>query len=590
MVEISDAVRDPQTRWVIAMMASQMAKTEGCLNEIGRKLDDDPEPILYIGPTQKNVQEKIEPRILNMIDSASNLSGKMLRGKRSTKTCKRIAGVTLNLGWAGSATEVSSQPAAMVLIDELDRMRDIKGEGSVIELSAARGDTYPNFKGIVDSTPTEGNVDTFVHPETGIQHWKWTDPEDVFSPVWQYWQEGSREEWAVPCPHCKDFFVPRFELLWWPKKCSAEDAAQKACLTCFRCGSQIEDRWRTWMNERGTFLGPGQYIKDGVKHGDLINTSTRSFWASGLMSPFVPFGRRAQDWLRAAKAKDQGRIQTVINTRFGQLYRMSGDAPEWQVVNSCRGEYEPGCVPEGVQRLFATVDVQKNRLVYALRGWGYNWESWGIDHGEIYGDTKNPEDACWEQLQTFLDKDVDGFAINAMAIDSGYNTPAVDAFAKKNKSRVYATVGRDNPTKLFKPTPQEINRRGKTVKTGLDRWTLDHGYFKGWLHERLAWPQDQTGSWHIPVKTEDKFEDDYCRQLVAEHRVKLPSGRTKWLRVHQDNHYLDCEYLQVFLAFLFRVGDLSPGSGQPKKQPAKKKAAPRGGGGWVDPKPGWMNR
>ena len=570
------------------MMGSQMGKTEGCFNEVGKKIDDDPEPVLYVGPTQKNVQEKIEPRIMQMIDSARALSSKLLRGKRSTKTCKRIAGVTINLAWAGSATELASQPAAMVLIDELDRMSDIKGEGSVVELCAARMATYPDSKGIIDSSPTEGSVETEVNQETGLEHWKLAKPEDIGSPVWQQWQEGSREEWACPCPDCDEYFIPRFKLLTWPDGSTATTVFTSARLACPNCGSLIEDKQRAWMNDLGKFVGPGQSIKNGEVVGELLTETHRSFWVSGVMSPFVSFGHRAADWIRAVESRDPGRIQTVINTRFGELYQVSGDAPDWELVLDCASEYQSGTVPAGVQKVTIAVDVQGNRFVYTVRGWGYAWESWGIEVGEIYGDTKDTTAECWDQLQKLLDRDYDGFPVVGMAVDSGFNTPAVDAFAKRNKSRVFATVGRDNPTKLFKPTPQEINERGKRIKTGLDRWTVDHGHFKTWVHERITWPQDQVGSWHIPQDlAEDKVKGvDFAKQITAEHKIRLASNRTKWIKVRVDNHYLDCEYLQAFLAHLLRVGDLKADAAPPKPK-RKPKSQPQRDT-WVRPGSNWM--
>ena len=39
---------------------------------------------------------------------------------------------------------------------------------------------------------------------------------------------------------------------------------------------------------------------DGNVIGDPLETSTVSFWVSGLCSPFVTFGQRAEDYLKAA--------------------------------------------------------------------------------------------------------------------------------------------------------------------------------------------------------------------------------------------------------------------------------------------------
>src|SRR4051812_14051304 len=98
-------------RRVVAVMGSQMGKTEGLFNVIGHKLDDDPAPVLYIGPTKSNIDGVIEPRISQMLKSAPRLWDKTEKGRRAHKLVKRVAGVSLRLAWAGSPTELASQPA-----------------------------------------------------------------------------------------------------------------------------------------------------------------------------------------------------------------------------------------------------------------------------------------------------------------------------------------------------------------------------------------------------------------------------------------------------------------------------------------------
>ena len=201
MISIVHACIQPKNKRVIAVMGSQMGKTAGLLNVIGHRLDDDPAPIIYVGPTRNNIDNVIEPKIMDMIKGVPTLWAKMAKGKKATKTHKRIAGISLRLAWAGSPTELASDSAVLVLVDEIDRMDDnVKGEGNVFELAEARTSTYPDGRVIGTSTPTIGNVDTFVHLVTELEHWAVSDT--VASPIWRLWQEGSRHEWAWPCPHC----------------------------------------------------------------------------------------------------------------------------------------------------------------------------------------------------------------------------------------------------------------------------------------------------------------------------------------------------------------------------------------------------
>lgn len=579
--EIAAALHDPRTRWGVLVMASQSGKTQAVLNLIGHKISDNPAPVLYIGPTQKNINDKIEPRVMTLIRGAKVLRERFRGGKASTKTVKRIGGVDLMLGWAGSPTELASAPAELVVIDELDRMKPTK-EGTVTELASARMETYPDSLGVIDSTPTEGTCETYVD-EHGIERWKPSPPEDIGSATWQHWQEGSREEFAMPCPHCDHYFVPRFKLMTWDDGLPPTEAAQTARLTCPHCGSAIGDEHRARMVDRGTFLGPGQWIANGQKLGKLLSRSKRSFWVSGLASKISPWPRRVEQWLLAARSKEEERIRAALNTLFGELYQLKGDAPDWEIVKRCAGEYDSGTAPRGVQRIFVTVDVQQDRLVYVVRGWGWGFESWGIEADELWAvtETRNRADPCWQHLEQLLDRTWDGKAVAAMAIDSGFNTDTVDWFAKRN-SRVLAFVGsRGKPARLYSSRAQEVTNQGRTIKSGHTRWTVDHGHFKAWLYERMRRPQDAAGAWHV---ARDMATDDYCKQVTAETAIRLPSGRVDWRKIRSDNHFLDCEYAQVFLAHQQRVGDLQPLDAEPQK----KSAAPKKKTGWVGKRRSWM--
>jgi phage terminase large subunit GpA-like protein len=570
---MTEAVDDPRFKRIVGMCGSQMSKTDGfCLNVAGKRLDDDPVPILYIGPTRSNVDSVIEPRVSQMFKSSESLSSKLVRGRKAKKLVKRIAGVTFRLAWAGSATELASQPACIVIVDEVDRMESISGEGDPVTLAEARIATYPDGKILIDSTPTVGTVKTYTHPVTGLEHWEVADPEDVMSPVWLYWQEGTRQEWAVPCKECRQYFIPRFKLLTWGDAKTPAEASRKARLACSRCGSAHEETDKPSMNAMGRFVGPGQYVENGEVKGDLIDTDCASFWISGLMSPWVSFGESAKKWLSAVQSKDQGRVQAVINTRFGELYTSRGDAPEWTVVRGAAESYQKGKVLDWVQRIYLTVDVQMDRLVYNFRGWGDGFRSHLIEDGNIWGDTDKPE--VWEKLEKEMERTFGGMPVNATAVDSGYRSEMVYQFCLKHKTKAFATKGLDESTKLFQATDVEVNYKGKKVPLALKLWSFIAGHFKSWVHTRVTWPKDKPGYWLVY----QDISEEYCKQIVAEHQMLLPSGKTKWVRASKENHQFDCEVLQVLLAHMLDVRHLIPKEEQDKKMSISEMAKKLNGG------------
>lgn len=546
MIPFTREAASRKRRRCVGVMGAQTGKTDGMLNIPGQRLEDDPAPILYVGPTKSNVEKVIEPRVMKMLRSVPSLYQQLDKSKASSKTLKHIAGVSLRFAWAGSATEVASQDAAITLTDELDRMKaNVKGEGSPLPLIEGRLESHPDGVSVVTSTPTEGNVETYVD-EHGIERWKVADVKDVASPVWRLWQEGTRHEWAWPCPHCGEFFIPRLKHLSWPKDTTPQQAKREAVLVCPRNGCRIENSSKDEMNARGVPIAPGEHVTpDGIVHGRCEENDVYSLWVSGLCSSWRTFGQRAQAYVEALNSGDDERIKAVVNTRFGELYSVGGkDAPKAQAVKDCIAPYKLGEVPAGVREITAYADVQKRKFYYSIRGWGESMESWLIEAGEIHGETEH--DDVWDLLAEFREREFGrGLRIKRLGIDSGYRPGdkwrrpdnQIYAFGRRHRGWAVITKGYAKLPKPLSPSFIDVTLGGKTFKAGLQLWKLDSDYFKSWVHARLEWPDGQPGGWHVP----EDVTDDYCEQITAEARIVKPSGHVVWARLRSDNHYLDCE-------------------------------------------------
>jgi hypothetical protein len=113
---------DPQYEVCTLITGTQMSKTDGVLDVMGWRLDTKPRPQLYVGPSKDFVSEQFEPRLMKLFDEAPRLAALVARGKRNKKTRKTVAGVSVRLAWAGSATSLASDQAGDVYIDEFDKM------------------------------------------------------------------------------------------------------------------------------------------------------------------------------------------------------------------------------------------------------------------------------------------------------------------------------------------------------------------------------------------------------------------------------------------------------------------------------------
>ena len=578
---ITEAVAKAFTDYVVAVMGSQMGKTDGVLlNVFGWKMDDDPQPCMYVGPTEKNVVSMSNDRFMKMINSTPSLDKALKKGHANKTAEKFINSIRLGFAWAGSATELASHPNAIVAVDETDRMVATK-EGDVNEILDPRMATYDGII-INTSTPLQGDVEREDDEETGLDHWRVADKDDVQSPSWRLWQEGSRHEWAVPCAHCFQYFIPWSGLLVFDDDGTPAHAFRSTYLACPHNGCVIKYKDMDWMNSKGVFVAPRQTIEeyngeDAAQISDLecgfghepvefgcylesseINSVT--FWVSGLCSPWRSFGHRTRAIVRSRQSGDLAREQGAVNTGYGELFKPVGDAPAWEIVKELKIRYKKGDIPDKVRVLTAGVDVHKNRLNYVVRGWGVNYESWLIDYGELHGPTKYQE--VWDELGDILFFPYTDLAIALMLIDAGYNPlkkgeDDVDNPAEKSpvyrfcygKNRARPAIGYAYRNQTHSMSLINVDIDGKRIKEGLQLWHLDSDYFKSFIYNRIVWDQEKPGGWFLP----EDASDDYCKQLVAESRIVKDNGRAEWRAIRKANHYLDCEMNATAAAHILRL-------------------------------------
>jgi phage terminase large subunit GpA-like protein len=567
MIPWSAAVHRGGYRRVVAVTSAQSGKTDSMLDIIGARLDQRPAPILYVGPTKEFLTDQFEPRLMALLDEADTLANKVVRGRRMKKTLKHVAGVRLRLAHAGSSTALKSDPAALALIDEYDEMMaNVKGQGDVLGLVEARGETYADFVTAITSTPARGLVEIEPDETSGLEFWARSAPEDLESPIWKLWQEGTRHHWAWPCKHCQEFFIPRFKQLRWPDRATPAQAKQAATLECPRCGGQHSETDKVWMNARGTMVAPGQQVelKDDAPRvtGAPADSSTLSMWTSGLCSPFVTWGQRAETYLTALQSGDHDRIQTAMNAGFGECYAMtaSGDVPDWQEIMERRQPYRQGDVPAGGLRLVMGVDVQKFSLVYVIRAFGARGTSWLIDNGQLYGPTE--DDDVWSALADLMLTPVGGMQIEKVFVDSGFrpdkpelgNEHKVYEFCRRYSWLCAPTKGKDVQSPPYRVSKIEVKPDGKKALYSIDLVTLSTDFFKSLVMSRIRTPADQPGAFHV----HEAVSEDYCKQLTSEARVVV-EGKPVWVKRSRNNHFLDCEALCAAIGYTLNVQRIPEG-------------------------------
>lgn len=573
MRPVAWAFAQPCFSRITFVMGTQMGKSVTMENIIGHRLDEDPTPCLYVAPTKPLLVSTVEPKFMAMFRECASLWKKYDQAISAQMT-KWLAGTKFRFAWAGSPTELAADSAGLVMVDEVDRIVNT-GEGDTTEIIEARGDAYADSKVGYTATPTRGKIERRKDSRTGLWHWMPGSVKSISSKIWQLWQSGTRHEWAIPCPHCGEYFIPWSGLLWWPGKggqdeCTPDEAGKHARLTCPNNGCMIEDKWRPWMNKRGVAVAPGELVsKTGAIKGeaDTAGFTHYSIWVSGLCSFAVKksYGFLAKKLLSALNSNDPAKLQAVYNTGFGECYSEAGDAPSWEEVRAqCYGYAAAQLLLEPL-RIYCTVDVQKNRLVYVIRAWYAGLGSMLLEHGELWGETD--QDAVWEQLSELIDTEYDGQPISHTGIDMGYRDDQVYGFVNSHKGRASALRGRDRLDKPFRKEVVEVDKKGKTRKRGDARWAFDSPLAKRWVHSRFKRPDNRGGWWLL----HQQVTDDYCKQIVGEEWREAEG------KFHQvgENHYLDCEAMQYVMALRDKLQRRKAGALTKSQLTAAIKAGPK---------------
>jgi phage terminase large subunit GpA-like protein len=548
--EILDAITDPRVSMVVVMKSARIGYTLSVTAAIAYFIDQDPSSMLVVQPTVDDAKgfskETIAPMLRDVPVLAkltyrdSEDKGKGPKDSSATLTHKSFPGGVLSLVGANSGAGFRRISRRVVIFDEVDAYPPSAGsEGDQIKLGMKRSEAFHDRKTIAGSTPLVAGASRI---------------EDMFL-------AGDQRRYHVPCPHCghRDFLVfdqksDRGHVMRWP-----DGKPEEAYFECRGNGCKIEHKSKRWMVERGEWI-PGNPAG-----------AHRSYhlWSAISYSPNTTWADIAREFL-AAKS-DPLKLRTFVNTMLGETWQERGEAPEWERLHARRETYKIGTVPEGVIVLTAGVDVQQDRFVYEVVGWGENKESWSIDAGRIDGDTARPE--TWAKLDEFLDRTFEGHdgaihTIAKLAIDSGYRTQSVYAWGhRRGRARVMVTKGMSGVRPILDaPSKVEISINGRKLRRGMTLWPVGVDSAKAELYGWLGLPWEPgtdapSGYCHFP-----EHGPEFFKQLTAEHLVETTNRRTgrkqrEWhVLPNRENHHLDTRILARAAVFSLRIDYMRSGS------------------------------
>ena len=172
-----------------------------------------------------------------------------------------------------------------------------------------------------------------------------------------------------------------------------------------------------------------------------------------------------------------------------------------------------------------------------------------------------PEHAeTWDELSRLLGRTwphANGtrLGLAKLAIDTGYESPAVYAWARKAGHAQVAPVkgveGFNRAAPIVGPTHVDVTEGGRKLRRGARLWTVAVATFKSETYRflRLTGPTDEDlgagarfppGFVHLPRGA----EAEWVKQLVAEQLVTVTTrrgfSRLEWQKLRERNESLDC--------------------------------------------------
>lgn len=517
--EIMDAFTDPKVSEIVVMASAQVGKSEIELNMLGRAIDLDPGPMLYVQPTEKNADDYSKRRIAPMIKACPRLRQKVAESKGrdsgNTISTKMFPGGSLAIIGSNSPSDLASKPIRYIFFDEIDRYPASAGaEGDPIELAERRTETFKfNRKIVKTSTPTLKGK----------------------SKIEKAYRKGTQEEWHTQCPYCHEFSFIRFDHIRYDAEEIKDEDGEKNWIirnTMWECPICQRTAPEHVMKRQ-----PAKWV---VKNQEAIANGVRSFKLTAFMSPWSSWDEIVLRFLQAGN--DPELLKTFYNTRLGETWELSENTGDPERLHDRREHYDSE-VPKGVLVLTMGVDTQDNRLEYEVVGWDENEQSWGIARGVIPGKPDSP--GVWEDLDALLDKEWElknGMRLRILAtfIDSGghYTKEVYQECDRRRNRRVFAIKGEAGEGKEYVRQMKVTGRSAGAIRFLI---AVDSGKTAIMSNSQI----EDVGPryMHFPIDPDAGYGMEFFKGLMSEKLLlKKRNGQNVmvWVKIVERNEPLDC--------------------------------------------------
>ena len=328
-------------QFVYLMFPAQTAKSVFCQLATAYYAKEVPSECIYVAPDEKRgrmtMERRIEPLFKSVgVEFRTHNENRKTRRTGDLTLSKEFDGGNLDMATANSPASLSQETKRFGIGDETDRWKLSLGvEGSPWQVFTARMNAWKNRKKIAGvSTPTDWDI----------------------SLIFELFQEGTQEEYFVPCfkcGHMQELKIKKrsgYGLDWKTKNDKIVESS--IVYVCQKCSESFKE------------IRKYQILQDGVwrQQAEPINEYVASFHISALYSMFKSWYEVASEY--AAQENKPSKKKDFENLTMGLPHKEVGSRPKWENVKQLKGKYKSGDVPMGVLIITIGIDVQRGAEKY----------------------------------------------------------------------------------------------------------------------------------------------------------------------------------------------------------------------------------
>lgn len=550
--EVLECFHDRSVTDLTLCWGSQTAKTTCIMIGVAYRLDNDPSPTLWVLPNLDLAKTFSRNRWQVMVDDCIPLKAQKPQGANARhlyKTTEQyFAKATVKFVGSNSPANISSHPAGLLVMDEVDKMSgEDEEEAGALENAEERTKSFPFPLRVKTSTPTT--------PQKQI---------------WKQFLDGDQRYYNMPCPHCEGLITFKFEQVWptkYMKVSSSLNNGDKITWTwtgdtakdmdsffdsqgrldlnkvdelayyeCQLCQGKIVDRHKPEMLLKGKWIPTNPSARAGV----------RSYHLGSLYAPWndTKFGTMAGMWLKSAGNKSAR--HKFINSWLAEPWsesRMEEDQPVFME------EYDPEQVGTHNRVPIMSVDVQENHFWVEIRAWASSGESWMLWTGRC--------ESVEELIEKQNEYTVEG---RRVVLDMAHWPNKVAQIIVQNDWRGLWGTDREFFTKKL-PDGKRINQVFSQVEyrdpyLGTIRASDNNPrarYVKmanPALNAMLEDLRADTLRYHVCATAHPDYARHINAVVKAERELTNGQFRIVWKQVRRDDHLRDCARMNICCALI----------------------------------------